>query len=168
MNSYKLYLILVVLYVLLTSCETRYYFVRHAEKACEDCVTCGLTSDGNLRAIALMDTLINKKIDTIFASQCLRTRLTARPLADRLGKSISIYQTNQLNNFINNLKKFSSNKSLLIVGHSDQIPVMIDSLAHRHVVIGNNDYDNLFVLTKTNFFGTRITFRATTYGFPTP
>ncbi len=160
-------LILSVLFLFLSSCVTKYYFVRHAEKACEDCSTCGLTPDGNLRAAALRDTLFTKGIDTIFASQCLRTQLTAKPLSLSLNKKISIYQTGQLNTFINNLRSFRSNKSILVVGHSNQIPEMVDSLAHQHVFIGINDFDNMFVVTRTILFTTSFRVQSLTYGNPT-
>jgi 2,3-bisphosphoglycerate-dependent phosphoglycerate mutase len=166
MNKQNVVFLCLILFIpfCFSSCTTRYYLVRHAEKACEECFTCGLTGPGETRAKTLRDTLFKKGIDTIFTSECLRTQLTAKPLADRLQKRISIYQTSQLQGFINTLKGFN-NKSILVVGHSNQIPVIVDSLAHRHVVV--NAYNNLFVITKKSFLNTTsVDFQSLTYGNP--
>lgn len=143
---------------------TTYYLVRHAEKACDDCATCGLSNEGTTRAQQLASYLSNKGIDTILASQCLRTRNTAQPLANALGKSVSIYQTTQLTSFINQLKAFNDHRQILIVGHSNQVPVMIDSLADQQVTISETDYDNLFIIKKRAYFGGKVSLKKLTYG----
>jgi len=162
------FLLLPVLLLLYSCSVTRYYLVRHAEKICEDCETCALViPEGQDRAKALRDYLTGKGIDTIFTSQCLRTKLTAKPLADALHKSAGIYQTSQLTSFINKLKGFNG-KNILVVGHSDQIPVMIDSLAHRHVNIDQDDFDNMFIVTKKKCLTSSIQLQSLTYGEPSP
>jgi broad specificity phosphatase PhoE len=145
---------LLIVIALFLSCAppgTTYYFVRHAEKACEDCATCGLSAAGTARAQALASYLQNKEIDTIFASQCLRTRHTAQPAATQLQKNVTQYQTGQLTAFINNLKKIHG-RNVLVVGHSNQIPVMIDSIANRNVFIDENEYDNLYIVKRKGLF----------------
>ena len=151
------------------SCTTRYYLVRHAEKECNNCETCGLTIPlGRDRAIALADSLTGKGIDNIFASQCLRTQRTAEPLADRINKAPTIYQTTQLNSLISTLKGFNDERDILIVGHSDQIPVIIDSLAHRIISIAEDDFANLYIITRKKFPVTSIRLESHTYGASTP
>lgn len=165
----KLYHLVILVISIQSSCTTRYYFVRHAEKACDDCFNCALKiPEGENRALALRDSLINKGIDTIFASQCLRTQLTAKPLAESIHKSIQTYQTDQLNTFIHHLKKFNDSRDVLIVGHSTQIPVMIDSLTHRTVTIGDSDFNKLFIVTKRKFLNTTIQLQISRYGNPNP
>ena len=160
---------LMLAWILSCCTTTRFYIVRHAEKACGDCASCGLVVPaGRDRALALRDSLLSKGIDTIFTSECLRTQMTARPLADQIHKTISIYQTARLASFITTLKGLNGNKSILVVGHSDQIPVIIDSLVHRHIIIGNDDFDNLFIITRHHFLKTTIELKSTTYGPPSP
>ena len=154
----------VLLFIVYSSSTTTYYLVRHAEKACDDCNTCGLSTDGENRAELLADYLSNKGIDTIFSSQCLRARNTAQPIADLLNEGVSIYQTGQLSSFINMLKSINTTKQILVVGHSNQIPVIIDSLAHQQVFISDTDYDNLFIIKKSRFFRTTVTMKKLTYG----
>jgi len=158
-----------LLVLAVSSCTTTYYFVRHAEKACEDCLTCGLQiPDGSNRAMALADSMDNKGVDNIFASQCVRTQETAIPLSDRINKQIDIYQTEDLEEFIAVLKGYTDNRSILIVGHSNQVPVMIESIANRQVTIDSEDFDNLFIIRKRRFLTTTIQFESKTYGVPTP
>src|SRR5688572_30790088 len=124
--------------LLMSSCVTRYYLVRHAEKACEDCATCGLlVPEGTDRAQTLADSLFNKGIDQIFASQCLRTQQTAEPLAESQNLVLTLYHTDQLNSLIQILKSIDERKDILIVGHSNQIPVIIESLTNEKVTIGS-------------------------------
>lgn len=150
------------------SCVTRYYLVRHAEKACEDCFSCGLSQEGMARAATLADSLIHKGIDQIFASQCLRTQATAEPLAAQTGLMVTLYHTDQLSSFIQSLKSIEDRRDILIVGHSNQIPVIIDSLTNVKITIGSEDYDDLFIVRKKKFHSVSAKLETETYGIPTP
>ena len=132
-----------------TPSTTTYYLVRHAEKACEDCGRCGLSQEGSIRAIALANYLSDKGIDTVFASQCLRTISTAQPIANRKGKKVNTYHADNLDSFINSLGAIS-NKDVLIVGHSNQIPMMVKALSGKRVFISDTDFDNLYIITKSS------------------
>lgn len=169
-NMTRIVFFIIILFrvILVSACTTRYYLVRHAEKACDDCASCGLLNpQGTQRALTLRDSLLTKSIDTIFASECLRTQQTAQPLANQLNKSITTYQTTQLTSFIQTLKKFSDNRSILVVGHSNQIPVIIDSLTHQQIApIGSNDFDNLYIVTKKKGLSTTYQLQIKTYGQP--
>jgi 2,3-bisphosphoglycerate-dependent phosphoglycerate mutase len=144
----NLILIITLFFLTQSPSTTTYYLVRHAEKACEDCNSCGLSQSGNVRAAALASYLSNKNIDMIFASQCLRTSSTAQPLADKLGKDVSIYNTEQLNTLISTLTSIN-NKNILIIGHSNQIPIIVKALSRKRVYISDTDFDNIYVITKT-------------------
>ena len=142
---------------------TTYYLVRHAEKACEDCSSCDLSASGKARAAALADILAGKGIDKIYASECLRTQRTAKPLADRLRRPVDVYQTGNLRDFIHSLKK-TTHRNILVVGHSDQIPMIIHSIAHKKVFIPNSDFDNLFIIRKSGPGSGKTVLESTTYG----
>lgn len=161
--------IIIFLSMTFTSGTTRYYLVRHAEKACEDCKNCGLKiPEGMDRAKTLTSELSKFGIDNIFASQCLRTQKTAEPLSKQLNMPITVYHTDELGAFIRTLKSYHTNRDVLIVGHSDQVPAIVEALAHTQVRIGANDYDNLYIITKRRFIRTRTTFEHRTYGVATP
>lgn len=72
----KVLLLLSFFILFFLSCTTKYYLVRHAEKACEDYAACSLTDQLSNRAIALRDSLIHKGIYSIFTSESFRTQLT--------------------------------------------------------------------------------------------
>ena len=160
-------LIVIISFLFLTysPSTTTYYLVRHAEKACEDCSACGLSPAGNVRATSLSHYLSDKGIDLIFASECLRTQNTAQPLADRLGTDVSVYNTTQLNSFINTLKA-QTNKDILIVGHSNQIPMMVKALSGKRVYISDSDFDNLYVIRKSSLLKSG-TLKKMTFGIKT-
>ena len=162
------FLVIIALLIVFAPGNTTYYLVRHAEKACDDCTVCGLSAEGIARAEVLSDYLSERGIDTILASQCLRTQHTARPLAERLQKTVGVYQTGQLTSMINTLKSFNDARQILIVGHSNQIPVIIDSLSHQQVTIAEDDYDNLFIIKKRQFFRTTVSLKKLTYGEMSP
>jgi phosphohistidine phosphatase SixA len=122
--------------------------VRHAEKACEDCLSCGLSPEGNARALALRDLLATLKIDTIITSECLRTQLTAKPLADYLHKHTGTYETTALETFISTLHNIGKCKHILIVSHSNQATVIVEALSGQKVSIGDDDYNKLFIITR--------------------
>lgn len=148
--------------VVLTSCTTKYYFVRHAEKACEDCTTCGLSEEGQQRANNLASILLLEDIDRIYASQCIRTQLTAQPLATWKNKPLTIYQTDKLHDFIAQLKKLKGGQNL-VVGHSNQLPDMIGSLTKERVVLRPEDFDYIFILTKKQFLFNSVRLETETY-----
>ena len=149
--------------LLLTSCSHTYYVVRHAEKATASPGTTmsspndpPLSDAGSKRAIALMETLQNKKIAHIFSTNTIRTKTTAEPLSKKLGISIETYKPMSDTSFINSLKKLK--KNVLVVGHSNTVDDLSNMLAGKTVVPGDlpdSEYDNLFVI---KYKGKKISF----------
>jgi broad specificity phosphatase PhoE len=146
-----------------SSCTTRYYILRHAEKVCADCDTCKLNDTGRVSALLLKNFFKNKKIDTIFASQCLRTIETAKPVADYLHKTISVYQTNQLDEFIAHLKKLNK-KQVLIITHLNLIPILVDSLSGFHIPpISPDKFHNIYIVEQRRFIKKSVKLISITY-----
>src|SRR5437016_13749836 len=97
-----------------SSCSTTYYYiVRHAEKQ-DNSPNSLLSQTGLQRAQVLRDTLLDKSIDTIFASTVTRTQQTAQPLATALGKTIRIYWPDTTAGLITALKRIHD-KDVLVV-----------------------------------------------------
>lgn len=146
MNSKKILILSVLLVVglLQFSCVGTFYVVRHAEKLNSTDDT-PLSAAGLLRAQTLADSLIGKGIDTIFASTKLRTQQTARPLANRLNKTITIYGLDTIDNFTRRIQKIK--KSVLVVSHSNLIPGIVQTLSGQNVPpILETDFDNLYII----------------------
>lgn len=130
---------------------TTYYMVRHAEKANSTSDT-PLSAEGHARAQALRDTLISQKITNIFVTNYQRTQQTAEPLAIELGITPTEVFANQTPQLVQQLKAIKGG-NILIVGHSNTIPVIIDNLMEspQNITITETDFDNLFkVIIKKN------------------
>ncbi len=162
----NLFLLLTVLFAL-TSCTTRYYLVRHAEKL-NSTSDSPLSSTGHARATILRDTLAGKNISQIFASTFVRTQQTAQPLATANNLELTLYRPDTTAGFIARLKSVGS-RNVLVVGHSNTIPEVVLGLCGETVTIADDDFDNLFIVTIKRGWGqTTKTLSKTTYGPPSP
>lgn len=151
-----------------TSCTTtHYYLVRHAERL-DSSADSPLSPAGHTRAIALKDVLLAKNIDTILVSNRLRTQQTAQPLAEALHIRPTIYSPDTTAGLTQALRLIAG-KKVLVVGHSNTIPEIVLGLSGQTVQIADNDFDNLFIVSKRRFMGhTSIRFEHHTYGAPSP
>jgi phosphohistidine phosphatase SixA len=127
----------------MTANETKIYLVRHAEKL-DMSMDPPLSKEGEARANALAKRLGNKKIDKIYATLYVRTRLTAKPLSEATGVPISEYASGR--KFCRELKKMDG-ETVVVFGHSNRIPEIIEYLCGEKVSISEDDYDNLFEIT---------------------
>lgn len=181
-NLVSVFSLIAVTLLGLSSCTTRYYIVRHAEK--QDGVTDApapngpsLTAAGKLRAIALRDSLRDKNVTRIFVSQYLRTQLTADATASTLNIIPSEYQVNpdgNMENLAAQLRALDNN--VLVVGHSNTVPKLIALLTGINVgtepdgSIAHDDYDNFFIVKRHKGLGpvTYTLERRGTYGAVSP
>jgi broad specificity phosphatase PhoE len=85
-------------------------------------------------------------VTSIFTSTLLRTRQTAAPLADRLG--VQPRETPPPKTFAERVFAGVLGQTVLVVGHSNTVPQIIDALGATPVpVIDESEFDNLFVVT---------------------
>lgn len=114
-----------------------------------------LTDQGSIRAKELARVLRDVKLDAIFSTDTLRTKNTARPVADAKGLSINIYDYKiyaDLQPFVDSLLKKYQGRTVLISGHSDDVPAMVSMLrkdfgdGENVMVIHKSVYDNLFIV----------------------
>jgi broad specificity phosphatase PhoE len=138
-----------VAFLSLTSCSTTYYVVRHAEKAPAITMTSDvpLSKEGEERAIALKDSLANKKIRHIFSTNYVRTKATAQPLSNTIGMPIQTYDPKDTT-FITKLRSLKGN--ILIVGHSNTVDDLINGLIDKKQMqdLPDNAYGDLFIVIK--------------------
>ncbi len=161
--------LLLALISILNSCTTTYtntyYIVRHAEKA-DSTRDTQLSAEGHARAEALRDALISKDIRQIFVTNYQRTQQTAAPLATELGITPTEVFANQTTQLVQQLNAINGG-NILIVGHSNTVPLIIDGLMEspQKVMITEKDFDNLFKveITKNKDETTR-NFTQLTYG----
>jgi len=159
--------ILLLFSVFLFSCGNTIYIVRHAEKATAEpnmSSDVPLTEKGKERAEALKEVLKTKKIASVFSTNTIRTKTTAKPAADYFGLSIETYNPKPDSAFIRLLKLKSGNT--LVVGHSNTVDDIANLLCGSTVVaadLKDNQYDNLFVVKRK---GKGFVFKAEKYGEP--
>jgi phosphohistidine phosphatase SixA len=149
--------------------NTRVILVRHAEKA-DTTADPALSAAGQQRASALADSLARSGIAAIVVSQMQRTRLTAQPLAGRLGLEPIVVPVGgppgeheaAIASIIHN--RFAG-KTVLVVGHSNTVPAIIRALGVSDAVaIPDWEYDDLF--TVTSAANGTITLTRSHYGQP--
>lgn len=163
----RYFALFLLLSFLLPACTTKYYLVRHAEKQ-DNSADALLSAVGQARANILRDTLANKGIGRIYASTVQRTQQTAQPLATALGLPLTIYKPDTTAGFIAALKKLGG-MDVLVVGHSNNIPQIVQGLCGESVSIADDDFDNLFVVKITKGWGqTKVSLEKTTYGPASP
>jgi broad specificity phosphatase PhoE len=167
MQIFKSLLVISICLITLSSCTTTYYISRHAEKANSSGNT-PLSTAGFARADALRDTLINKGIDNIFVSTALRTQQTAAPTAQAISITPVIEGSTQ--DLIQRLKNMRDQRQVLVVGHSNTVPQIIDALmdSPQNIQISENEFDNLFIIRVARNVSINRTLLQRTYGVPTP
>jgi broad specificity phosphatase PhoE len=152
---------------LYASCTTNYYLVRHAERL-NNTNDSPLSATGHTRAGILQDTLADKNISQVFASTFVRTQQTAQPLATAKNLELTLYRPDTTAGFIERLKSVGS-RNVLVVGHSNTIPQIVEALSGEAVSIPDDDFDNLFIVTIKRGWGpARKTLVKTTYGPVSP
>lgn len=148
------------------ACTTYYYVVRHAEKA-DNSANPPLSVAGQQRARDLRDSLAGKGIDSIFTSTFIRTRQTAEPLATLLNKTVRVHGGTP-DELVADLKAIK-NKAVLVVGHSNTVPVIVNGLSGQTIpVIDENDFDNMYIIRVKKGLGTQRSLRHITYGATSP
>jgi 2,3-bisphosphoglycerate-dependent phosphoglycerate mutase len=161
-----------ILVLFLTSCKSTFYVVRHGEKV-DNSANPDLSELGQQRAEDLKKTLAENHISLIYSTNYLRTKNTAKPLADASGIATTIYAASPADSmrvFIERLKKIKG-KNVLVVGHSNTTKYVVNGLLERDTLrtdIADNDYDNLYIVKRQFFPVRKMRFFAKTYGKTSP
>ena len=121
------------------------FLVRHAEKASE--AKDALLSDlGQRRAECLAHFLKDADVRKILVTRVVRTQQTAEPLAKILGLKPTVLDADDITAFVKNLRA-EPNANVLLVGHSDTIPKIIEQLGGGKIApMEASEYDKILVL----------------------
>jgi broad specificity phosphatase PhoE len=126
--------------------------VRHAEKADEPAGDPPLTKAGTERAKALEVALKDAGVTAIVTSEKARTRATAEPLARARGitpKAVGVVGerlASHVQAVLDEIRRHPGGV-VLVVGHSDSVPALIEALGGPHLPVMNPDeYSRLFLL----------------------
>ena len=126
-----------------------YYFIRHAEKDRSDSTNKNpsLTIQGLERANKWALFFKDKNIAAVYSTNYKRTQQTALPIAKEQNIEIINYTTKELisEKFIANNK----GKNIVIVGHSNTTPELVNSLLgeKKYEDIADSENNNVFIVT---------------------
>jgi broad specificity phosphatase PhoE len=126
--------------------------VRHAEKA-TDAEDSPLTDAGTQRAQALVSVAENAGVSAIYTTQFRRNHETAKPLSDRMNVAVTEMPVDLQNpgdygkRLARDILEKHAGQTVLIVGHSNTVPLIIDALTGRTGSVGDVAYHDLFIVT---------------------
>lgn len=122
------------------------FLVRHAEKA-DDSTDTALSKVGEARAEALARHLRDAGVTAILVTQYKRTAQTAEPLAAMRKLTPVVIQAKNGDGQLQELREKHREDVVLVVGHSNSIPVLLKKLGVApDVTIGEMEFDNLFLV----------------------
>jgi broad specificity phosphatase PhoE len=134
--------------------------VRHAE------VETGAGPDPNLslagleRAARLARVLAKiqgvRGVDAVFASEMQRTQQTVAPLAQSLSLPTNVLPVAGWADLPNRLLSEQRGKVVLVAGHADTLPPLIEALSGESVAIGADEFDHLYIIFVPRLSRTRL------------
>lgn len=124
--------------------STQFYFIRHAEKVKNSGDDPVLTQLGEQRALHWADVFKNIDFDAIYSTETIRTIATALPSAVQSAIEVTPYDTKTVDLF--KLAEKHPGKSILIVGHSNTIPSLVNTL------IGKDRFEEIEKYNNSNLY----------------
>lgn len=122
------------------------FLVRHAEKV-DQSRDADLSPEGYARAQELARTLADAGIEAVYSTDYIRTRETAEPLSDLIGKELILYDARELYELADELKNRGGR--YLVVGHSNTTPALAEILGGEPgiPIVEATEYDRLYVIS---------------------
>ena len=127
---------------------TTFIFTRHAEKAKEGGKDPVLSPAGENRAVSLAETLQHTPVDLIISTPFKRTLQTVEHVASQKQLTTSIYDYRDPN-LLKNLFEEYAGKTILVSGHSNTTPMLVNQLLgeEQYQPLDESDYGKLFIVT---------------------
>ena len=121
--------------------------IRHAEKAEAHSKDPSLSEKGKERAEALVQLFKEMPIDSFYATPYKRTMETITPIAKVNGKEILTYNPSDKNN-IAEMMQSGKGKKIMIAGHSNTIPPMVNALIGKNefTTMDENEYGKIWIV----------------------
>ena len=129
---------------------TTLILVRHAEKlfvppANKDP---DLSLAGQVRAQELARMFSDSGIAAIYATQYQRTQQTVKPLAEKLGLTVTKVEAKQTAELVKQIRAHNAGQTIFIAGHNNTVPEIIAAMGGpQFPIIPETEYDNLYILT---------------------
>jgi broad specificity phosphatase PhoE len=127
--------------------------VRHAEAEAGNSSDPGLSEAGQARAKALAAVAANAGVKAVYATQFARTKNTGAPAATAAGVSVTEVAVDraaiaeQSRELAKRILTDHSGETVLIVGHSNTVPVIVSALGGVPIPeIKHDEFDRLYVI----------------------
>jgi len=126
-----------------------FYLVRHAEKDTSIKVEPPLSPEGIIRSSKIADIMRGTRVDAIYSTLTLRTMYTVDSLADIKAMAIKPYDNKELKILLEDIKTSDEYNRIFVVGHSNTIPSITNTLAERDIftkTFDESDYGNFVIV----------------------
>lgn len=126
---------------------TTVMLIRHAEPGQTPPTNPSLNAAGQARAQTLRHVAGSAGVAAIFATELTRTQETVQPLATQLGLTVTQLPAADVAGLVSQIRTNHRGQVVLVAGHSNTVPQIIQELGGGMVTIGEGEFDNLFVVT---------------------
>jgi broad specificity phosphatase PhoE len=150
---------------LLSNDSATLIFVRHAEKSDDGTSNPPLTNEGEGRAIRIMQMLKKSysKVDAVYSTPYKRTQSTAEPTANEFDVIVQEYDPRAPNVFVKSLLKNHRGEVVLIVGHSNTTPFLVNLVLgeEKFKQLDESAYNEIFIVEATDVGEGEVTVKST-------
>jgi len=132
---------------------TTIILVRHAEKNIEpNNPDPDLSPAGEARAQELARMFSNAGVNAIYATEYKRTQETVKPLADRLGLTVSLVDAKDTPELLKQILTNHRGQTIFVSGHNNTVPELATALSgEKLALIPESEFDNMFIVTVYRF-----------------
>jgi broad specificity phosphatase PhoE len=135
--------------------STTIVLVRHAEKLPVE-PDPGLSELGEARAQRLARMLEYAGLAAIYVSEAKRTQETAAPVARATGVEPRVVEASRHKRLLRRLKWRHRGDVVLVVGHSNTVPVIAEGLGATVGAVTEDEYSGLWIVSYSRLRGTRL------------
>lgn len=155
-------LVALAIWLLSAASTTTVIIIRHAEKAALPVDDPLLSLAGEARAQGLVNFFGRAPagfgIEAIIVSEFRRAQETVRPLANRLGVPVIVVPAADPERAVERARDEYRGGRVLIVGHSDTIPKIVERLSGRKVpAMAEDEYGTIYVIAVPRFSRASVT-----------
>lgn len=120
--------------------------VRHADRNGGMAPDVSLSRSGEVRARELARVLKDSKIGAIFTTEVRRTQQTAEPVATEFHLQRIVIPAKDTEALVSRLQALPDDETVLVVGHSNTIPLLVERLGGAVPAMSDTEYDRLLVV----------------------
>ncbi len=120
--------------------------VRHAERNAGMAPDVVLSPRGEERARQLANVLRDARIRAIFTTEVRRTQQTAAPTAEQFRLQPIVIAAKEVDALVSRLRALPEDETVLVVGHSNTVPLVVERLGGTVPALADSEYDRLIVV----------------------